>query len=298
MKCNEDRQQIKDVYADRFWNSIRQVKEERKLSLTGIGRLCGLPKSVLNYALWPETHAQPNLDMFFSLMIGLELDPTCFIPTPEEIGMADLDTGSPEEEETDEEPSEALVRDAVGAVSAISTLQKSKSMLSQKQLKAVFIHALSYFDCSIEDLEKDDAPDRENASESGRPDDVHGIVVGCVDQIRQMIMETMEARGMTRNAVFRMVNGARSVFNAFDGKRRNPNVLNVVEVMTCLRLPVDKVFRMVIGRAMEAMTMNLMVKNDRAIDSDDYVSRIQNVMTHMDEREKECIRNHILGMLG
>lgn len=295
MKCNEDRQQMKEVYADRFWNSIRQVKEDRKLSLTGIGKLCGLPKSVLNYALWPETHAQPNLDMFFSLMIGLELDPTCFIPTPEEIGMADMDTGSPEEEETVGEP----VRDAVGAVSAISTLQKSKGMLSQKQLKAVFVHALSYFDYSLEDLEEEDAPDMEaRASGSGRPDDIHGIVVGCVDQIRQMIMESMEAKRMTRNAVFRMVNGARSVFNAFDGKRRNPDVLNVVEVMTCLRLPVDKVFRMVIGRAMEAMTMNLMVRNDRAIDSDDYVSRIQNVMTHMDERKKECIRNHILGMLG
>lgn len=295
MKCNEDRQQMKEVYADRFWNSIRQVKEDRKLSLTGIGKLCGLPKSVLNYALWPETHAQPNLDMFFSLMIGLELDPTCFIPTPEEIGMADMDTGSPEEEETVGEP----VRDAVGAVSAISTLQKSKGMLSQKQLKAVFVHALSYFDYSLEDLEKEDAPGMEaRASGSGRPDDVHGIVIGCVDQIRQMIMETMEARGMTRNAVFRMVKGARSVFNAFDGKRRNPDVLNVVEVMTCLKLPVDKVFRMVVGRAMEAMTMNLMVRNDRAIDSDDYISRIQNVMTHMDEGKKECIRNHILGMLG
>ena len=295
MKCNEDRQQMKEVYADRFWNSIRQVKEDRKLSLTGIGKLCGLPKSVLNYALWPETHAQPNLDMFFSLMIGLELDPTCFIPTPEEIGMADMDTGSPEEEETVGEP----VRDAVGAVSAISTLQKSKGMLSQKQLKAVFVHALSYFDYSLEDLEEEDAPDMEaRASGSGRPDDIHGIVVGCVDQIRQMIMESMEAKRMTRNAVFRMVNGARSVFNAFDGKRRNPDVLNVVEVMTCLRLPVDKVFRMVIGRAMEAQTMNLMTKNDRAIDPDDYVSRIQNVMTHMDERKKEGIRNHILGMLG
>ena len=295
MKCNEDRQQMKEVYADRFWNSIRQVKEDRKLSLTGIGKLCGLPKSVLNYALWPETHAQPNLDMFFSLMIGLELDPTCFIPTPEEIGMADMDTGSPEEEETVGEP----VRDAVGAVSAISTLQKSKGMLSQKQLKALFVHALSYFDYSLEDLEEEDAPDMEaRASGSGRPDDIHGIVVGCVDQIRQMIMESMEAKRMTRNAVFRMVNGARSVFNAFDGKRRNPDVLNVVEVMTCLRLPVDKVFRMVIGRAMEAQTMNLMTKNDRAIDPDDYVSRIQNVMTHMDERKKECIRNHILGMLG
>ena len=295
MKCNEDRQQMKEVYADRFWNSIRQVKEDRKLSLTGIGKLCGLPKSVLNYALWPETHAQPNLDMFFSLMIGLELDPTCFIPTPEEIGMADMDTGSPEEEETVGEP----VRDAVGAVSAISTLQKSKGMLSQKQLKALFVHALSYFDYSLEDLEEEDAPDMEaRASGSGRPDDIHGIVVGCVDQIRQMIMESMEAKRMTRNAVFRMVNGARSVFNAFDGKRRNPDVLNVVEVMTCLRLPVDKVFRMVIGRAMEAQTMNLMAKNDKNIDSDDYVSRIQNVMTHMDERKKECIRNHILGMLG
>lgn len=298
MKCSESRQQMKDVYADRFWNSIRQVKEDRKLSLTGIGKLCGLSKSVLNYALWPETHAQPNLDMFFSLMIGLELDPACFIPTQEELGMADLDTGSPEEEETEGAPSEAPVWDAVGAVSAISTLQKSKGMLSQKQLKAVFVHALSYFDCSIEDLEKEDSPGMEKASGSGRPNDVHGIVVGCVNQIQQIIMKTMEDRGMTRNAVFRMVNGARSVFNAFDGKRRIPDVLNVVEVMTCLRLPVDKVFRMVIGRAMEAMTMNLMVRNDRAIDSDDYVSRIQNVMTHMDERKKECIRNHILGMLG
>lgn len=289
MDRKESRQLDRNRFADEFWERVNTIKEDRGLSLSKMASLTGMQKSTLNYALWEKGHPQPTMNVMFALSSGLKINPIVLLGLESSKKESSFSVSETEENMEDNDENEELIR-----TKPFSLILKASKLITNKQMRAVYIHALSYLNATENDISQAFF-DNMLTVESVDPMSVANEYVKVLYNI---IEATIKKQKISKNTICTAVGCSWAVFNGFKDNRLNPEVYSTLLIMEYLGIPIDKIMTNFTFFAEKQEMIKKLAKNESLFDRDDYASRAQNIIGLLSSRQQEAIKEHILAMIG
>lgn len=293
-----------------FWSNVNKIRLDKGFSAQELATRSGLSRSILLYGLWEGGAAAPALKHLISLAYGFD-----FLPI--QILAYDKWKDSTDEKETE---ADDFKSDAFVEIKPVSSLTKARTVLSEIQMKSVFIHALSYLGLDEEMLDSMDAnesicssdidslseeykeKERRRKEEEAKP--VAQRVREYSQRIYREIEAKMEKKHLTKNRICKDLKMSYAFFYYQKDQEKSPDLFNLIRVLNYLGISMEDAFsKPLIEIKEEKKTPEIpeFIKNiilmDRMIEKTDYASRTQNIMFYLTSGQRDCIKDHIVGLM-